>query len=822
MYVRPTEMTPMSDDPNRGLSLLRRNVLFFCFFMSGSTSLVLETAWSKQLSYLLGVDLFGAATTVAAYMSGLGLGAFFAFKYSRRFLSQPLRIYAWLQILIGVAGLLTIPLLRATTPLFSALYQLNQNQVLFVALRFLVTFSLLLPATTLMGMTLPVVIGAERSSLTQGARVAGFLYGINTLGAVAGAICAGFIFIPMWGLLKTCLIAGLIDLAIAGLVWLLLLRKNSEVIAVPPPSPQVGTNWKERSVLVALAISGVSALGLELSWFRLLAQVVGPSVSAFAITLAVFLAGIGLGSLMLAALMRWFVSGRVAFLFTLIWTVVGATIPAYYINEIPGWYLDIWKVWGLAGRDFDLIRTQSAIAAIVILPAALGLGASFPAAIWAMNEETGSKSSASSSAQLFFFNTVGALIGTLVWAFLVLPNLGAAGGIKIAAACSILAILIVRTTTRSEKLPHANLIYGVVVLIALVVYLAPAADPRIQNSGLFNAVRGPHAKGKVDVNPLRKEAQLLFHKEGYNASIAVIKNRHGRNAIDISYSGKWVASTHPSSLKHLVLLGHLPMLLVSPAPKRALVIGLGSGITSGSVLRYESLEHVDIVELEPAVIQGAAFFNKFSGDPVSDDRVRLLLQDGRTHVFFGKSRYDVITSDPIHPWVKGAANLYTREFYVKVRASLNARGVYCQWIPSSMSRESFVSITKTMSSVFGDVKLLFSGGEAIALASQSVVEFKTERLNEALKDSRVLKELQLYHLGKVDELTNFLSRNLRRVPEVKALIGTINTDDNVKLEHALPWDMFHGDRANARDFPLVNPVGTLSRSDRRITPSSAH
>lgn len=812
----------MRDEDNRGLSLLPRSLLFFCFFLSGFTSLVLETAWSKQLSYLLGVDLFGAATTVASYMSGLGLGAFLAFKYAHRFLARPLQIYALLQVLIGIAGLLSIPLLRATTPLFSALYQLNQNQVLFIALRFLVTFSLLLPATTLMGMTLPVVIGAQRSSALAGPRVAGLLYGINTLGAVAGAVCAGFFFIPMWGLLKTCVIGGLFDLVIAALTCLLFLSKKSQRSTTPPATPlaQVKTPRTRYWVLVALGLSGVSALGLELSWFRLLAHVTGPSVSAFAITLAMFLCGIGLGSLILSAMMRWLASGRTALIVSLIWTAVGAIVPAYYINDIPGWYLEIWKVWGVAGRDFDLIRTQSAIAAIVILPAALGLGAAFPAALWAIEQhdrqdknasntlDPHATSTAASSGQLFFSNTVGALFGTLLWAFVVLPHLGAAGGIKLAATCSLLALLVVLIASQPKRSTFTVLTYGLGLFVAGAVFLAPAANPRKQNSGLFNAVRGPLAKGKVDVRPLRDEAELLFHKEGYNASIAVIKNRHGRNAIDISYSGKWVASTHPSSLKHLILLGHLPMLLASPAPRSALVIGLGSGITSGSVVRYSSLQRVDIVEIEPAVIQGAAFFNKFSDAPLTDPRVRLLLQDGRTHVFFSKNKYDVITSDPIHPWVKGASNLYTREFYAKVLSSLNPDGVYCQWIPSSMSRDSFASILKTMRSVFGDVKLLFSGGEAIALASHSPLAFKTERLEEALADDRVHKELQRYRLGKMEELTTFLARSLRIVPEANALRGTINTDDNVSLEHALPWDTFHGDRADGRDFPLATSAKT--------------
>jgi len=792
---------------DRGLSLPLRGLLFCVFFLSGFSSLVLETAWSKQLSYLLGVDLFGAASAVVAYMSGLGLGAFLAAKYAARTFARPLRSYALLQALIGVAGVVSIPVLLSTTPLFSVVYQLNHNQVLFFGLRFAVTLALLLPVTTLMGMTLPVVISAHGGA---GARTAGLLYGLNTLGAVAGALCAGFSFIPAWGLFRTCVFAGGVDLLLAFVVWITLVRVETRRTATPQldePLPDSAWPRGARPVVLTVALSGVCALGLELAWFRLLVQVVGPSVNAFSITLAVFLAGIGLGSALLSASMRYLPSGRAALVVSLVWTAVGASVPAYFLNEIPGWYLELWNEWGAQGRAIDLMRSQATIAALIILPATLGLGAAFPAALWACEEATGATvdglKSAVLAGRLYFANTVGAVLGTLVWAFLVLPRLGAGGGIKMAAACAILAIAVVLTTADGSTRRFLPWAYALIVGLGAMLWLVPPVDPLIQNSGLFSAVRGPRAKGKVDVKPLRKEASLLFAKEGYNATVAVIKNRYGRNSIDIAYSGKWVASTHPSSIKHLILLGQLPMLLAKPAPEQVLVIGLGSGITSGSVLRHSSVKRVDIVEIEPAVLEGAAFFNAFSHDPVHDRRSRLILQDGRTHVLFGRESYDVITSDPIHPWVKGASNLYTREFYRGVRARLNQGGAYCQWIPSSMSPASFAVVVKTMRAVFSDVKLLFSGGEAIALASDVPVEFDKARLAEALSDPAVNAELKRYRMGTVSLLTSFLERSLRSVPSGDKLPGRINTDDNVLLEHLLPWDMFNGERAYGKEFPLV-------------------
>jgi spermidine synthase len=799
------------------VALAKRLVIFSCFFVSGATSLALETAWSKQLSYILGVDLFGTATTVVAYMTGLGLGAYLAERFAQLWLPRPLVCYALLQVGIGLIGMASIPMLVGTTPLFSLLYHLNQSQAPFLLLRFLVTLGLLLPATTLMGMTLPMVVSAGGRLGTAGVRVAALLYGLNTLGAVVGTTLAGLVLIPRLGLSRTCLVAGGIDLAIACIIGLIFVRSTTSHLSVSVDVQRTSRasagGWRRAfPVYCAVALSGAAGLGLELSWFRLLVQVQGPTVTALAVTLAVFLTGIGLGSASMGWLMRWFRSGESALAASLAWTAVGAIAPMFFVDRIPAWYLELWRAWGRAGRDIDLLLVQLTTAACIILPATLGLGASFPAGIWAYQKSAHTDDSAAASsgespfaaARLFYVNTIGSVVGALVWAFGVLPGAGAVAGIKAAAAMAAAGIGVtlgmrfiqLRVTWRSYLL--------LATLVACIISV-PRPNPLILNSGPFSSVRSREAESKVDIKPLRKEATLLFAKEGYNTSVAVIKNRHGRDSIDIAYSGKWEASTHPSSIRHLVLLGQLPMMLAKTAPERVLVIGLGAGITSGSVLRHSSVRRLDIVELEPAIIEGSAFFNSFSGDPTHDARTQLMLQDGRTHVVFGRQAYDVITSDPVHPWVKGASNLYTQEFYRGAHERLGEAGVFCQWIPSSMTTDSFKTIAKTMRSVFADVKVMFSEGEGIAVASDRPIVIERERLAQVLNDDEVRADLEKYHLSDLDELVEFLQRHLRVVPPPEELHVPVNTDDNVLLEHALPWEMFHGARAVEAAFPLAIP-----------------
>ena len=207
-------------------------LLLTAFFFSGATSLSLEVAWSKELSYLLGVDIYATTTVVTAFMAGLGLGAILIARFYR-WARASIKFYGYLQLIIGLCGLISIQLFRATMPLFSTLYnQLNYDSQLFLLIRFLIVFGLILIPVTLMGMTLPVVVGASFGRVKgRYAYLAGLLYGINTVGAVFGTLIAGFLLIPKIGILKTCSITGTTDLLI-GILILGFTRKESKIVDV--------------------------------------------------------------------------------------------------------------------------------------------------------------------------------------------------------------------------------------------------------------------------------------------------------------------------------------------------------------------------------------------------------------------------------------------------------------------------------------------------------------------------------------------------------------------------------------------------------------
>ena len=277
--------------------------LAICFFISGATTLALEVVWSKELSYILGNTHYAVATVVAAFMAGLAIGSALASRYGSK-IKYPIKAYALMEFGIAACSLFSIWVLRSTPPLFDALYAcLGTSQFTFLSTRFLLIFLLMLIPVTLMGMTLPIVVGASSRGKKYFDFDSGLLYGLNTLGAVVGTLMAGFFLMQTFGLAQACTIIGVTDF-IVGICAFYLHKKSlghaAKANISTSPARQTarlpGLTQTQKIIGVVFFLSGLFALVYEISWFRLLVSVLGPSVHAFSMMLAVFLIGIGLGS----------------------------------------------------------------------------------------------------------------------------------------------------------------------------------------------------------------------------------------------------------------------------------------------------------------------------------------------------------------------------------------------------------------------------------------------------------------------------------------------------------------------------------------------
>jgi spermidine synthase len=808
--------------PNkRSTSYLEPNHRFFevalliAFFFSGATSLSLEVAWSKELTYLLGVDIYATTTVVTAFMAGLGFGALLVSRLGQ-WIQTSLKTYALLQLGIGFFAIISIPLFRLTQPLFSVLFiRLGYDSAGFLLLRFLVVFGFMLIPVTLMGMTLPVVVGASYKTLkSRYAHLAGKFYGVNTLGAVFGTLTAGFILIPALGIFRTCVATGVVDLIIGCIILWRIRNAGPLRVSVLRPSkgkspqnlPSAEPSTAQRIPFLrsfswpaaVFLLSGVCALGYEIIWFRLLARIIGPSVHAFSIMLATYLLGIALGSMIGANIVKRITDHRHT-LAVLIGTVGFAPlVTLFFINKLPIWYGMLFVRF--TSTEFSILNLilQAAMAAILILPTTLALGACFPVFTYVYNKEMGDDSHIKGSVgHLYFYNTIGGVIGCLLAGFWLVPAVGiklalmSAGGLNIA-----MALTIYFAGVRSPGFIKA--ITGCVgsLAFATFVFASPDMDHTILNAGLYSEMMKKEYFSSQLIPENRSLGNLLFFKEGINNSVAVVANKFNDGNLTLHLSGSWEASTEIHGRMHLKFLGHLPMLFAKKTETIG-VIGLGAGITSGTVLLYPDVQQVNVFELEPGVIDAGKYFEFVNNSPLSNPKTRLFMVDGRSHITYGDILYDVITSDPIHPFVAGAANLYTYDYYRTMADHLNTGGIFCQWIPLvGMSPESYNAVLNSIHQAFPHMAVFSFCGESVIIASRDPLQADWKSLENRFHDPKVYADLKMLDVLTPYNLVVFFMGAEAQIDQYLSGITRINTDDNVWLEHRIPVDSLNSSREN--------------------------
>ena len=805
-------MTKIRSDKTESKKYLSYQILLLAaFFLSGATSLALEVAWSKELSYLLGVDIYATTTVVTAFMAGLGLGAILVTRFYK-WARASIRTYGFLQLIIGVCGLISIPLLRSTMPLFSFLYdQLNYNSQLFLLVRFIFVFGLILVPVILMGMTLPIVVGASFGRIKgRFSYLAGLLYGTNTVGAVVGTLVAGFILVPNIGILKTCMSIGITDLLI-GVIILWFSKKKLQTTATQQKQALKTENVKpSRDPIVSGAfrrlfdrfyswpgfiflLSGMAALAFEIIWFRLLARIIGPSVHAFSMMLAVYLFGIGMGSVIGSRWVKRIENYRLAMAILLFAIGIGPLLTLLFVNDLPIWYGRLFVNFSTGAFTFRNLLIQGVIASYLILPATIPLGAFFPAVTRAYNHEINRSGHRveRSVGRLYFYNTLGGVAGSLLAGFWLVPTIGiknsliSAGGFTL-----VLALIIFFISLRDTWQKKMAYCLGIAVAVVLFIANIPGLNHTILNVGLYSEMINKDTF-ESKIGPAGPTlGRLLFFQEGINNSVAVVANKFYDGNLTLHLNGSWVSTTEIHGRLHLEFLGHLPMLFARQ-PETIAVIGYGAGITTGNVLLYPDVKRVNIFELEPGVINASKYFEHINGKPLQDQRAHLYMVDGRSHITYENFNYDVITSDPIHPYVAGSANLYTKDFYQITRKHLKPGGIFCQWIPLvGLSPDSYNIILNTLHDVFPHIALFSFFGESVAIASGEPLKMKWQELEKRFYSPSVYRDFQSIDIHNPFNLVEFYLGGEHQIDTYLRDVEKVNTDDNVWLEHRIPMDMF--------------------------------
>jgi spermidine synthase len=643
--------------------------LLLLFVGSGCAALIYEVVWFQLLQLSVGSSSVSLGILLGIFMGGLSIGSLLLPRYISP-QQHPLRVYAFLELGIGILGLIVLYAVPMLGNAYTAIAGTGQFSLY---LRALVAAICLLPPTILMGATLPAIARYVETT-PRGVSWLGYFYGGNLAGAVAGSVLAGFYLLRLYDMPTTTFVAIALNVLVAVLA--LLLAKVSPYAPVTPDATAPSAARDSRIIYVAIGLSGLSALGAQVVWTRLLALLFGATAYTFSLILAVFLVGLGIGSTVGAELARRVRSPRMALgvcqlllCATMAWAAYAsmASLPFWPINP---------SIASSTTFNFqlDLMR-----AIWVMMPATILWGASFPLAIGAVvgpGQDAGRLVGGISAA-----NTVGAIIGALVTGLVMVREpFGSQMAQQILIGIAALSGLLLLVAEGPKAEGKGGLAMpAALVLVVLVsggaVFLARTVP---ELPGLLVAY-GRYAATWVGIN------QVVYVGEGITASVAVTRTPNG--VLNYHNAGKVQASSEPQDMRLQRMLGHITT-LVPENPAKVLVIGCGAGVTAGAVSIDPMVRDQTIAEIEPLVPQVVStHFAEHNFDVVRNPKVRVHLDDARHYLLTTDEKFDAITSDPLDPWVKGAATLYTREFFQEVKEHLNPGGVVTLFVQLYESTE---------------------------------------------------------------------------------------------------------------------------------------
>jgi spermidine synthase len=633
---------------------LQRLLLLLLFAGSGCSALIYEIVWYHLLQLAIGSTAISLGILLATFMGGLCLGSYLLPRLLPRTRRHPLQIYAGIEAAIALCGLVELVLI----PLIDRLYVSGaQEGVAGMLTRGVVCAVALLPPTVLMGASLPAIVRWARNGADLKPSWWGLLYGANTMGAVVGCLLAGFWLLRVYDIHIATYAAAAINLAVAALSFLL--SRGPVTDSETVEAPRGPRDWP---VIIAIFCSGAAALGSEVVWTRLMGLMFGATVYSFSIILAVFLAGLAIGTAVASSLVKR-VEPRTALGWCQILAALGIAWAAYAIAfHLPYWPVD--PLLSQAPRytfEIDMVRSVFAI-----LPPALFWGAAFPLAF-------GAGSAGSDPGRtvggLYAANTLGAIAGALAVSIVLVPWMGTLGSQRLMLGIAVFGglVMLVPPLLKEDRWEgSAGMTFTLVALGVLAWGMGPVPGELIAYGRRIASEMG--------------YSTILYTGEGRNTSIAISRwNANGARQFHVA--GKVEASSLGVDMRLQRMLGHIPALM-HPNPQSVLIVGFGAGVTAGSFTRYPTIKHIVICELEPLIPPTTTkWFPEENYRVAEDKRTEIHYDDARHFVLTTPEKFDIITSDPIHPFVKGSAALYSEEYFEMVKAHLNEGGIVTQWVP---------------------------------------------------------------------------------------------------------------------------------------------
>ena len=787
-------------------------IVAICFVLSGAAALIYEVLWARMLGLVFGATTLAISAVLAAFMGGLALGSALAARFAPR-LARPIRVYALIEIAVGLYALIVPLLFRGIDRVYAEAWQhLHPGFFAFAFSRFLLAAIVLVIPTALMGATLPVLVAALQRFVGHVASAIPRLYAWNLLGAIGGAIAAGFFLLPFFGVRVTIWIAAATNLVI-GLAAFLIDSQAAEsgedvvsrVTSGEGGEAEVSLNFGSAKFwLVCAFTSGFTTISMQVVWSRVLAMIIGSSTYAFSIVLALFLLGLALGAYIVSAqknpdarsLRRAVLVIEILTAFTLFLSLrITSATPNLLISTAFRLGINSWV---------GLLALQTAAAALLILLPAILMGMVMPLVLmWAgsrRGRETGEVELAHNSSvrlvgQTYAVNTIGAIAGSVSAAFLLIPGTSTRFTIFCVATLGIVVagIAYEPKSPTSDRGLTRSLAVGVSGTLILAMFFAwPRLNLNALSTGAYDSYVRVLAKARGDApehdqNDGPGNHQLLMYEEGRTATVSV---RRDWGITSVAINGRTNASDS-DDMPTQVMLGQLGV-LTAPRLDNGLIVGFATGVTAGSVLQ-SPIELVVCVEMEPAAVASSRFFEHVNNHPLSDPRLHLIIDDARTYLRVNPAAYDLIISEPSHPWVPGVANLFTREFFDLGKERLREDGVFVQWLQTyQLSGDSLKSVLATFHEVFPHLAVFrvqgaAKGKDLILIGSGTPLTL--DRVGERMSNPRIAAELARVGIKSADDLKAwFVCDENRLGPAVAGAV--INTDDNMHVETVAPREAF--------------------------------
>jgi spermidine synthase len=758
---------------------------------------------------VIGSSAVSLGVLLGTFMGGMCLGSLLLPRYvSAR--EHPLRVYAYLELGIGALGLLIL----FAMPLVANVYIAWAGSGLTgILLRGVAAGICLLPPTMLMGATLPAMSRYVEAT-PAGVSWLGFFYGGNTGGAVIGSLLTGFYLLRVYDMSTATFVAVSLNVLVA-VVAITIAR------VAPYEGTQVATAKTERApgawaVYATIGLSGMTALASEVLWTRLLSLLFGATVYTFALILGVFLFGIGIGSSVGSALARNIERPRVALGWVQMLLCGGIAWAAYTLAlSMPYWPIDP----SIATSPWYNFPLDLARCLWVVLPASILWGASFPLALASVAGR--GQDPAKLVGGVYAANTVGAIVGSLGGSLLMVTWLGSQHAQQaLIILCGLSALLMLEPLQGTPEPGRSRSAWAGMIPIVLAAVCAALLARNVPPIPKLLVAYGRYAATRAN-----QTMDIIYMGEGWNASVAVSRLPGG--VLNYHNAGKVQASSEPQDMRLQRMLGHMTT-LIPKSPKNVLVIGCGAGVTAGAVSIDPYLEHETIAEIEPLVPQVVSkYFSEHNFSVVSNPKVHVQLDDARHYLLTTREKFDAITSDPLDPWVKGAAMLYTREFFEIVKGHLNPGGVVTLFV------QLYESNTEAVKSEIATFMEAFPNGvvwgntqegrgyDLVLMGTVEPVQINVDEIQAKLNQpeyapvKKSLSEIGMY--SAIDLFANYAGRGADLTPWTRD--AAINRDRNLRLQYlaGLGLNLYQSDRIYSEMLVYAKyPDGFFTGSDATL------